>query len=519
MIFLNPGRFFEEAVLSVLGQTHPRVELVLVDDGSTDESPKAAQAFAEQYPDRVRLLEHPGHANLGMSASRNLGISQARGELVAFLDADDVWEPGHLAGDVALLQAHPEAGMVCGRTLHWSGWDDAPVDDFLSPLPFAPGTVVPPPQLLRSVLRWGAVSTPICNLLVRAEALRAVGGSEDRFRGAYEDQVLLSKLELEVPAVISGQRTSRYRQHAASHTTTANPQAAQIEATARLQFLQWLSSYIDAGRHREDRVLRDAVDAALAVATPAPRRLASAGALARAAAHRVPPQVQRQLRRVARPRRPGLVRLGSLASTEPVSRFFGFDRGLPVDRYYIEGFLAENAENVGGRVLEVGDSSYTLRFGGDRVTRADVLNVDAAMPGTTFAADLADAPELPSEAFDCVVLTQTLHLVYDMAAAVRTLHRILRPGGTVLATVPGISPVSADRWAETWYWSLTPLSARLLFEEAFEPDLVEVRQWGNVLSAVAFVEGLSAQELRPQELDRVDPQYPVTVAVRAFKPA
>nr|WP_231126652.1 glycosyltransferase [Motilibacter aurantiacus] len=517
MIFLDPGKFFDEAVHSVLDQTYPAVELVLVDDGSTDGSSAAARAFAEEYPGRVRVVEHPGHVNRGMSAARNLGVREARGELVAFLDADDVWEPGHLAGDVALLQAHPEAGMVCGRTLHW--WDGTGDEDFLSPLPFAPGSVLPPPLLLRSVLRWGAVSTPICNLLVRADALREVGGSEESFRGAYEDQVLLSKLELHVTAVVSGQVSSRYRQHAGSHTTAANPRAAQIEATGREQFLRWLSGYVAASPHRDDAQLREALDAALAPAAAGPTVVSRVRGAGRAAVRRLPPSVPLQLRRLARPRRPGLVRLGSLASTEPISRSFGYGRGLPVDRHYIEGFLAENAENVRGRVLEVGDPSYTRRFGGSRVSRADVLNVDASMPGTTFAADLADAPELPSDTFDCIVLTQTLHLVYDMAAAVRTLHRILRPGGTVLATVPGISPVSEDRWAETWYWSLTPRSARLLFEEAFAPDLVEVRHWGNVLSAVAFVEGLAAQELRPHELATVDPQYPVTVAVRAFKPA
>ena len=151
--------------------------------------------------------------------------------------------------------------------------------------------------------------------------------------------------------------------------------------------------------------------------------------------------------------------MGSLRRLAPLSRHFGYDRGLPVDRYYIEQFLAGNAHVISGRVLEVGDSAYTRRFGGAGVDHVDVLNIDPGVPGTTIVADLAAGDDIPSAAFDCLVITQTLHLVYDLAAAIRTLHRILRPGGTVLATFPGISPLSTDRWAETWYWSLTPLSS------------------------------------------------------------
>jgi SAM-dependent methyltransferase len=213
------------------------------------------------------------------------------------------------------------------------------------------------------------------------------------------------------------------------------------------------------------------------------------------------------------------VGIGLLRRTEPLSRQFGFDRGLPVDRHYIEEFLRSNANLVRGRVLEIGDSTYTRRFGRDRVTSAEVLNVNPDVPGTTYVADLSDAHDIPSGAFDCVVLTQTLHLVYDMSAAVRTLCRILRPGGTVLATVPGISQLASDEWAKTWYWSLTPLAARRLFGDVFGPDNVEVQTRGNVAAAVAFLQGIATHEVRPQVLRHVDPQFPLLVTIRANKPA
>jgi SAM-dependent methyltransferase len=120
-----------------------------------------------------------------------------------------------------------------------------------------------------------------------------------------------------------------------------------------------------------------------------------------------------------------------------VSREYGFDRGVPIDRHYIAQFLAANAARVQGRTLEVGGNEYTLEFGGARVTRSEILNVNAGVPHTTFVADLTDGAGVPDGAFDCVILTQTLHLIYDVPAAIRTLHRVLKPGGTLLLTVPG----------------------------------------------------------------------------------
>ena len=229
----------------------------------------------------------------------------------------------------------------------------------------------------------------------------------------------------------------------------------------------------------------------------------------------MPRGVLRRLRPGSLPA-PGRTDFGDLRRTRPVSRHFGFERGLPVDRMYVEMFLAAHAADVRGRVLEVGDSSYTRRFGGDRVTRSDVLHVDAAAPGATIVADLADAADIPSDAFDCLLITQTLQLVYDARAAIRTMHRILAPGGTALVTVPGISQLDAGEWRSRWYWSFTEASATRLFADHF-PGAVTVEVHGNVLAAVAFLEGLAAGELQADELAVRDPSYPVTIAIRAVK--
>jgi SAM-dependent methyltransferase len=212
--------------------------------------------------------------------------------------------------------------------------------------------------------------------------------------------------------------------------------------------------------------------------------------------------------------------LCSLRRVRPIRRDFGWQSGQPIDRHYIEDFLARHADDVRGRVLEIADNAYTRRFGGDRVTQSDVLHVAAGAPGATIVADLADGRGIPSDAFDCVILTQTLQYIYETRSAVRTLYRILRPGGVGLVTVPGISQIARydmDNWGE--YWRFTSPTAHRLFTEVFPAESVSVAGHGNVLAAIAFLHGLVCSELRPAELDFRDDDYEVIVTVRAVKPA
>jgi SAM-dependent methyltransferase len=214
---------------------------------------------------------------------------------------------------------------------------------------------------------------------------------------------------------------------------------------------------------------------------------------------------------------PGRVRFGDLRRTTPISPDFGYARGGPVDRYYIEGFLTRHAADVRGRVLEIGDSSYTHRFGGGRVTRADVLHIDPAAPGVTFVGDLADGSMLPDAAFDCVVLTQTLHLIFDHMAALRTLERILVPGGVLLLTVPGISNIATDEWGPTWHYSFTHHALGTACDAVFGAGRAAVESHGNVLAAIAFLHGLGHQELTTGELDEQHVEYSIVNAARVVK--
>lgn len=214
----------------------------------------------------------------------------------------------------------------------------------------------------------------------------------------------------------------------------------------------------------------------------------------------------------------GKVDFGDFSHTKPVSAVFGFDRGTPIDRYYIERFLSDNADSIRGRVLEVAENTYTRKYGGDRVSTSDVLHVDPAAEGATVIADLTDARAIEDDTFDCIILTQTLQFIFDIDAAISELERILRPGGTVLATASGISQISRfdmDRWGD--YWRLTNLSATRLFERRFTVGAVSVSAYGNVLTAVAFLEGLAVEELALGDLDAVDHDYQVTIGIRATK--
>jgi SAM-dependent methyltransferase len=230
------------------------------------------------------------------------------------------------------------------------------------------------------------------------------------------------------------------------------------------------------------------------------------------------------LRRTGLHRRPplGLGRRRVGRRLQPVSRSFGFDRGTPIDRYYIETFLARHggpSGDIRGRVLEVADRTYTDRFAASgHITTSDVLDVDPTNPAATLILDLGADQELPPARFECIICTQTLLLVYDVRTAMRNIHRLLAPGGVLLLTVPGISQICREEVGRSGdYWRFTSQSVLELCREHFQAERVEVEAFGNVLTAAGFLYGLAAGELRKPELDHRDTDYEVIVAARAAK--
>jgi SAM-dependent methyltransferase len=214
----------------------------------------------------------------------------------------------------------------------------------------------------------------------------------------------------------------------------------------------------------------------------------------------------------------GQVSFGDLRRPEPLTKSFGYDRGQPIDRYYINKFLSKHASDIAGHVVEVGDDRYTRRFGGDRVIQSDVLDQAHPDSNPTIIADLTNAGHVPSDSFDCIIITQTLQFIYDVHAAVRTLHRILKPGGVLLGSLPSLSPIcryDMDLWGD--YWRFTSAAVQRLFGDIFHAHNVEVQAYGNVLAATAFFYGMAAEELTTEELDFNDRDYEALITVRAVK--
>ena len=263
--FFDSARFMRECIDGVLAQTYSDWELILVDDGSTDDSGAIAREYVERMPERVRCIEHPGHENRGISASRNLGMRHARGEFIAELDADDVWLPDKLARLVPELEAHPEVGMVYGNSLWWYGWTGEAADAARDHLPVMDSTSGPADgaAVLLRQLRGKTASPCPCAVLLRKSLVEQIGGSDEQFRGTHEDIVLYAKLLLAAPVIVLDGWWDRYRCYASpgsSVTEVAKQQGTLIETHQR--YLGWLEEYLVAHGFVDSphlRLVRDAL--------------------------------------------------------------------------------------------------------------------------------------------------------------------------------------------------------------------------------------------------------------------
>jgi Glycosyl transferase family 2 len=249
VIFLNAERFFEEAIESILVQDYLDWELLLVDDGSTDDSIELARRYADRDPGRIRYLAHPERENRGMSASRNLGVREARGEYVAFLDADDTWLPGKLTRQVAILDSYPTAAMVYGPTLRWYSWDGETPDEPRE-FPLEADRVIDPPHLVRWLLQRQAAPA-MGSILARRKAVLEVGGFEDEFHDLYEDQVFHVKMFLRHPVFVSSECWDRYRKHRDSACLVA---PEQEHDRARRRFLELARRHLIRSRCRDPEI-------------------------------------------------------------------------------------------------------------------------------------------------------------------------------------------------------------------------------------------------------------------------
>jgi hypothetical protein len=514
VIFRDAERFLDEAIASVVSQTYGDWELLLVDDGSIDGSSSVALHWVEQHPDRVRYLAHRGCSNRGMSASRNLGIRHARGEFLAFLDADDVWLPDKLTAQVALLDAWPDAAMVYGPTQWWYSWTGQPADqgrDFVHPLGIPPETALQPPTLVLQLLRNESASPCTCSVLVRREIVEHVRGFEESFTGLYEDQVFCTKICLQFPVVASSACWYRYRQHPNSACAVAM-RSGQARA-ARLRFLEWLASHMSEHRIRDPRVSRALRRELWATKYPALQRsFARCAHVTRAVRSRVPSlPIVRNLRCL------------QLRRMRPLGD--GRQSGTPVVRAYWADYLHHHRPDIRGHGLEIGTSRTLWQYGSPELTWADALDLTIRNPEVTVVGDLSRADHIPSETYDCFVNQFTMHVMYDLEAALYHSVRILRPGGVLLVNFPCMDyyfPGGLDMGTGAplfSFWWFTPIQIEnLLRRVGLTGDDYKLTLYGNLFARVAYQMNLPAEELTARELEYVDPGHPLLICARVVKP-
>jgi glycosyltransferase involved in cell wall biosynthesis len=507
----NDQQFLPDAIESALAQTVPPAEVIVVDDGSNEDPGVVVGRYSD-----VKLIWQP---NQGLAAARNTGWRAARGRYVVFLDADDRLMPEALATNLDRFDQRSDCGFVYG------GFRYIDADGRYLP--------TPPPKLVgedayASFLRDNCVAMH-ATVMYRRDCLEEAGGFDARLRRC-EDYELYLRLARRYPVTAGVEPIAEYRRHGGNTSLNYPLMLDTLLGVLRRQSphigddMRWNSAVKTGIREWKSVYAEVQIDHALAMVKASGlgkipwRATLRMFGLAPAAFARIAGQrALKVLRARLSPVRHKSIRFGDLRRLRPISPNFGYDRGKPVDRRYIESFLSDNAAYIKGRVLEVADNAYTMQYGGARVMRSDVLDIDESNPRATLVGDLTEGEKMPSEAFDCIVLTQTLQFVFNIHKAVATLHRILKPGGVLLLTVPGVTSIDRGQWGASWYWSLSPVAVSRLLEEQFGGANTDVTTYGNVLAAVAFLYGLAEDELRPAELDARDPQYPVIVAARAVK--
>lgn len=247
--FFNAAKYLRESIESVLRQSYVNWELLLIDDGSTDGGREIAKGFEQLYPEKIICLEHPDRRNRGQSASRNVGVKQSRGDLLTFLDADDVFLPHALKDQVSMLCEHPDAGALIAQTLYWRTWPKPSAKantDYIVPFGVPLPGLFRPPTLLRLWYPLGPGPAPcMTGLIIRREVFETIGGFEESFhgdRGLYEDQCVLSKLYLAAPVYLYEECVGKYRQHPESSSAKGIKEG--LYDKARLCFLQWFAEYL-----------------------------------------------------------------------------------------------------------------------------------------------------------------------------------------------------------------------------------------------------------------------------------
>jgi glycosyltransferase involved in cell wall biosynthesis/SAM-dependent methyltransferase len=508
----NYAHFLADALQSVLDQTVPANNIIVVDDGSSDNPAKIVADFPG-----VTLVSLPGK---GISAARNAGIVAASSKYLIFLDADDRLLPTAIEQGLACMSSNPGAAFVYGA-FRFVSKDLRKIEE---PRLVRTGTLAFCDLLRGNMVRMHAA-------VMYERAILTDDGGFDSSLPCCEDYDAYLRLAQKYRIACHRGVVAEYRLHGRNMSADATAMLKwHIDVLERYRpaesnvraYRAWRTG-ISRAHRGYSRAAWNGKKARFAqnwaqrvhMARIAPGETLFA-ALRRLTLAILPYSLKQRLRHIrdrVAARRRGDIDFGDLARIRPVSHDYGFSRGTPIDRHYIDEFLRSHAADIKGRVLEFGSSLYTDRFGRD-VTAQDVLNVLASAPGTTILGDISAPGLLQPDSYDCIIATQVLPYIYEPIAAIREMHRALRPGGVLLVTTPGLAPIIDLEW--DCYWNLTVPSARRLFTEVFGAA-VEVQSKGNAFAATCFIQGIAIEDVALNWIEAEDPRFPVNVAVRAVK--
>ena len=530
----NHGKYLSKAIESVYSQSYQVFELIVVDDGSVDNT----KTVCLNYP----KVNYVYQENAGLSAARNMGIKHAIGDYVMFLDADDWLLDQALEINLNYLKSDVNAAFVSGgyelyyepedkswtiqkevtenhyckllegnfigmhATVMYRSWVFEKFsynpslrycEDYDLYLQITRSFPMIHHTILIAVYRKHShnmssnypemMRYALLVLEAHEKNLKTPEEKKSLFRGVEYWKSYYSEKIFEHLLNQSYFNKSDYRLNEINTLKISNPLLYKKFKTEKRQY------------HK--KIIKHIVKNNIKKLIPA----------------RIFKIYQKKYKKTGSLPLTGKVNLGSLNRTSPISTQFGYDRGGPIDRFYIENFLNENSSIIKGRVLEIGDNAYTLKYGGNNITKSDILHIDDSNEQATFVGDLSNAPHIPANTFDCIVLTQTLHLIYEYKAAIETCYRILKPGGTLLLTVPGISHIAHDEWGKYWLWSFTDSSMEKIMGEYFAEDKISINTYGNVLVASAFLYGMGLPEITKKQLDHHDPHYQVIITVAVVK--
>ncbi|KAB2835358.1 MAG: glycosyltransferase [Candidatus Brocadia sp.] len=540
----NQADFLAGAIKSARNQTYRHAEVIVVDDGSSDRTRDVALGFSD-----IRYIRQE---NQGLSAARNAGMRESRGHYIVFLDADDRLLPIALESGLKCLREHQECAFVFGshKRIKSNGFFNQDLGTSLFRQMNYLRQHCSQNNHYHALLQRNYIEMH-ASVMYRNDVLKAAGGFNTSLK-ACEDYDLYLRIARNYPICFHDDVVAEYWQHDLNMSKNNELMLRSVLTVLQSQwkYVNENKKYIKAYRAglkyyteyygipllkevKKQLFVREERMHALRRMTTLIRYIPGifAVCLVKKAKHLISKALKyllpafvfqrlhpTQASSVTIPPL-GKVNFGDLHCLTPIQSECGSNLKTAIDRHFMSEFLARYAIDIQGSVLEIGSEVHATSLGGTEIKKSEMIHVkDANSDARVDTIDLINADRLSSNTYDCIIIPHQLQSIYEMKEALVTLYRILKPGGVLLATLPGISKKGKDEQSQKRLWSFTMLSARRLFEEIFPASHLTVESFGNVFAAVALMHGLRTTDLRPEELVYNDPLYQIVITVRVVKP-